>query len=242
MYRLFFIALLVSLQACISVGSTFEGRGEVAIISEISTDIEDNLLTIDVSADQEIEFISYKLKSPTRLAVELQNISKGQIEDRIELDSKFASEIRIQSFRNSNIVRMEIKIENDFNYDIKSVDNSISIKIRKLPNRLAISSRTPTGNKTVDRAKSDKIEQFLQYWIKGWESRDIDHYVSFYDASFNTDGITINKWKSKKTRLFTVSKSIEVSISNIQISYFANHIVVSFLQKYRSDQNSDEGI
>jgi len=82
----------------------------------------------------------------------------------------------------------------------------------------------------------------LREWISSWESRDISKYISFYDSTFSSRGMNLEKWYSYKKELFDKSGKIDIEIEKIQIKSTKKLVwEVSFLQKYSSSIYKDYG-
>jgi hypothetical protein len=89
---------------------------------------------------------------------------------------------------------------------------------------------------------NDSIERIIELtigiWASAWSNQDVDTYLEQYASSFipGNASLSLEAWKAlRKTRLST-PKSIQVSISNLEIAIFDSGIhLATFVQDYKSD-------
>ena len=88
-----------------------------------------------------------------------------------------------------------------------------------------------------------KVNEFLISWKNGWESRQIDDYISFYSDKFRTRGMNKAAWKTDKAGKFEILNELKVVIEDITfravspVSYS-----IEFRQKYTGNAYKDIGI
>lgn len=87
-----------------------------------------------------------------------------------------------------------------------------------------------------DRVRTDIFE-----WVKAWESKDIDRYMSHYHPAFRADGQDYYQWRERKTNLFERSGPIRVKISQVWIAMDQKTAVARFFQEYKDSYSSDIG-
>lgn len=86
-----------------------------------------------------------------------------------------------------------------------------------------------------------EINHWLESWRTAWESKNIDRYIEYYGDEFKSMRMNRGQWKSYKTRLSSLYKSIAVRLSKPVVFADRNRAVVRFLQEYASDMHSDVG-
>lgn len=91
------------------------------------------------------------------------------------------------------------------------------------------------------RAGRNQVLDFLQEWVRAWESRDVDRYMAFYSNGFKAYGMNHGQWRAYKTKLAQKYKAIDVQISGIVVKTRGNRAEASFVQSYVSDQFQDYG-
>jgi len=91
------------------------------------------------------------------------------------------------------------------------------------------------------RSGREEIMNFLQGWVRAWESRNVDQYMAFYSPRFRSYGMNHDQWRDYKSRLAQRYKAIDVEISEIEIQIKGSKALVSFRQNYYSDQFQDVG-
>lgn len=78
-------------------------------------------------------------------------------------------------------------------------------------------------------------------WIKAWQSKDLDSYMSYYSREFRSEKLDYQGWRSKKAGLFKRPGLIFVEISNLLIFIEEKEAKVSFIQEYTDARLSDVG-
>jgi murein L,D-transpeptidase YafK len=97
------------------------------------------------------------------------------------------------------------------------------------------------------------LEEMIEGWRKGWESKEIDRYMSFYGSKFSSGGKNWHQWKKYKARLARKYPQIEVEIDNLRLFKNDGIVLAKFDQRYSTpwfeswgekrlflQQNSDE--
>ena len=94
------------------------------------------------------------------------------------------------------------------------------------------------------KAEVEKIRAFIESWRTCWEDKEFEKYIGCYADDFNTEGMDKQEWKKYKRSLSKRCKTIKVNITSaeIDIKGGGKKAEVSFLQRYRSDRYSDEGL
>ena len=85
---------------------------------------------------------------------------------------------------------------------------------------------------------------FIERWRACWEKKELENYLQCYSNDFNAQDMDKQGWKKFKHFLNQRYKNIKVMVTNaeIDIKEGGKHAEVSFLQRYRSDRYSDEGL
>lgn len=88
----------------------------------------------------------------------------------------------------------------------------------------------------------EKRAQFLSRWIEAWQSKDVEKYMTFYDASFTAPGFNFKSWKRHKERLKDKYEFIQVRLDQPFLLVHNDKMIVRTLQKYTSDKHTDYGV
>lgn len=91
------------------------------------------------------------------------------------------------------------------------------------------------------KSEREKIFAWLEKWRKAWETKDLDHYMGFYNENFNSLGMNKVKWRRYKRTLGEKYSFIKVNLSDIQAFKHQGKFMIRFLQHYESDQKQDFG-
>jgi len=94
------------------------------------------------------------------------------------------------------------------------------------------------------KAEVEKIRAFIESWRTCWENKELEKYIGCYADNFNTEGMNKQEWEKHKRSLSKRYKTIKVNITSAEIGIKGGgkEAEVSFLQRYRSDRYSDEGL
>lgn len=87
------------------------------------------------------------------------------------------------------------------------------------------------------------VNTFLIDWKTGWESLNIEKYMSYYSDGFSARGMDKDAWRADKQGKFENLDNVSVQIEDV--SYKANSPVsftIEFRQKYTGGSYSDDGI
>ena len=98
-------------------------------------------------------------------------------------------------------------------------------------------------NSKLTQDITDSVGLMLETWRKDWQSRDMQAYLSHYDAAFKTPTQDYASWASYKTRINAKKSYIHVILSNIQIQMMDDGRAeaaakVTFTQDYKSSNYS----
>ena len=87
----------------------------------------------------------------------------------------------------------------------------------------------------------DVVVSQLLIWLKAWESRKINEYLSFYSANFKDPKKSRKDWAAQRRSALNGNSSISIQISDIQMKQNDETVEVTFIQDYKSDRVSDVG-
>jgi murein L,D-transpeptidase YafK len=87
----------------------------------------------------------------------------------------------------------------------------------------------------------ERFRGYLAEWKNSWETKQLDHYMSFYSKNFRSKGLDWKGWRDYKSRLNQQYKTIQVTIDPPTILKHNRNVVVAFFQSYRSDRYFNEG-
>jgi murein L,D-transpeptidase YafK len=82
--------------------------------------------------------------------------------------------------------------------------------------------------------QDQKLKDFFQSWIKSWETKDIDAYMSHYHSDFSANGKNKDQWKAFKSSLNERYATIEIHPENVLYYRHPKYSMITFTQDYRS--------
>ena len=87
----------------------------------------------------------------------------------------------------------------------------------------------------------NKILQVIEKWRSGWETEDMDKYMSAYSSSFRSSGKDWYQWRAYKERLAKQYKKIRVKLQNLRILKNDGLVMTSFIQSYSNEHFDSTG-
>lgn len=78
------------------------------------------------------------------------------------------------------------------------------------------------------------LRDFFSSWIKAWEAREIEGYITHYHSDFSAQGKDRNQWKSFKRSLIGKYASIEIGPEDVIYYRHPKYSMITFTQNYRS--------
>lgn len=104
------------------------------------------------------------------------------------------------------------------NKSIEELDKNINLK-----NSVLLVGETE--HKKVTQNDISVILSGIFSWRDAWKSSDVKTYLSFYDKKFKRhDGMTLEKFKDYKTRIFSKDEKKKIEFSNINIIPYPNSL------------------
>ena len=131
-----------------------------------------------------------------------------------------------------------VVVKND---DLKEIQNSIQLSLTPI---LIFDELTPEYQKG---GRDEKLHGFFDSWIKDWESRDVDKYMSHYHTDFASPikGKAYDRaqWKAYKDSLTQRYSSIKVNASDPYFFRHPKYTMMMFTQDYVSKlKNGAKGL
>lgn len=114
------------------------------------------------------------------------------------------------------------------------------IKLQTTPMVIVDKIEYDSAEKIADTRK--EIENLMEKWQDSWQKKDIAGYMGAYSKKLRTNGMDFQRWKQYKENLNRQYRKIQISVSDMKILRHRDHIVVSFVQHYKSDQENSLGI
>ena len=78
------------------------------------------------------------------------------------------------------------------------------------------------------------LKTFFESWVKSWETKNIDDYISHYHTDFSANGMNRDHWKTYKTSLNSRYASIEIGPEDVLYYRHPKYSMITFTQNYRS--------
>ena len=81
-----------------------------------------------------------------------------------------------------------------------------------------------------------EVARALSQWSQAWASRNVDAYVSAYEADFHGALGTRAAWQTQRRERILAKRQIEVELSDVKVSLQGSQAEVRFVQRYRGDE------
>ncbi len=99
-------------------------------------------------------------------------------------------------------------------------------------------TRDSNGQASLDTGTP---EAALQSWARAWSAQDVNAYLAMYSDQFvPDDGASRTAWAAERRERVSAPSSIDVSISDVQVSRRGDQALVRFNQRYRSNTYQDQ--
>jgi len=83
-----------------------------------------------------------------------------------------------------------------------------------------------------------KLKQFFEGWVKNWEQKDLENYISGYHSDFSAQGKNKVAWKAYKGRLNSLYSEIQIRPEDVHYYRHPKYSMVTFTQNYHSKLKS----
>ena len=193
--------------------------------SEKTMEIEPTNKTSTKTKQEELESISDKVS-------ELNSDSKSFDYDTIKLDS-YNSETHTQNNYSVSFEDILVETSPQKNIDTLPVFDEQSYETTE---------KDISQNNTSDTTPNDLVLKFLDKWVRSWEKKDADLYLSFYLKSFKGLEETHADWRISRQAALKRHTNISIQIKNIQFYSVKDTVEINFTQIFESDSYSDIGI
>lgn len=93
------------------------------------------------------------------------------------------------------------------------------------------------------QSTTELITGFVQQWLKAWEQKDLNAYLSCYSPDFSSDGYDYQGWRQYKSELFKTLDQIKIEYTQLVVELPQPFTyVVTFKQTYQANGYRDVGI
>jgi murein L,D-transpeptidase YafK len=164
-------------------------------------------------------------KKNKNISIKLSNIKKHQ-RGKSKVEVNFTQEYKSDGYTDTGI--KELLLE-------KKGKSWKIIKETWMP----VNTRVKNTNAT-DHTR--QIKGKLASWLRAWENKDVNTYISFYSDKFKALENNRAKWRNSRLHALKANKNLSIKASNLQIAQNKNIIELNFIQKFNSDKYSDTGI
>jgi len=173
------------------------------------------------------------------------NTNKLLISQKTNASLRLQNEDKIKKIAYLNKLIATLRTEKEL--DNKTLDSSkVSLAEITTANNLKLTEipiKTKEGLNSIDVFNTQNIiEPYLVKWIKGWENRNIDLYLSFYSKNFVDPRRSYSKWEASRRSSLNKSTNISIKITDLKTHILNNDsIKVTFIQQFMSNIISDIG-
>jgi murein L,D-transpeptidase YafK len=82
--------------------------------------------------------------------------------------------------------------------------------------------------------QDEALKGFFQTWVKAWETKDLETYISQYHSDFSAQGKSRDQWKAYKAQLNRQYASIHVGPEDVLYYRHPKYSMITFTQNYQS--------
>ena len=128
-----------------------------------------------------------------------------------------------------------------------------SNKIQSEQKTITLNSRSNTIIPPSTKAKDEELRvntnlnnkmivtRQLYEWVKAWENKNTNLYLSFYSKNFKDPKRSRAKWEAKRRRSLKNASNVSIEISDIRSSALNDVITMIFTQRYKAKNIFDLG-
>lgn len=109
---------------------------------------------------------------------------------------------------------------------------------KSLKNAEGLTPLKPTNSQTQGDPVDIVVSQFL-VWLKVWQDKNVDSYLSFYSRDFKASGLSPAEWKKARMESLRKNDQIKIEVSDIHMKKNRDTVEMSFIQDYQSKNYSD---
>lgn len=102
----------------------------------------------------------------------------------------------------------------------------------------ATTASAPAASKPAPAvaANEEGVRAAVSAWARAWSARDVDAYLGFYAADFDTpDGLSRGAWEAQRRERIQRQKSIRVDVTFRSVTVKGSEATAVFRQSYKSD-------
>lgn len=119
------------------------------------------------------------------------------------------------------------------------IDLSGDIKLKQTP--FMVFSEVEYISYSEHQEEIKRLSTFLKSWVKAWQTKNIDTYLSYYSEHFYANKMNFKQWSWHKKNLNENYNRIKIQLSDPVVFEVDGEIIVRTLQHYQSDKLEDYG-
>ncbi len=178
------------------------------------------------------KYILEVVTSGMRLRVRESPLITSQVIYRVKNGSRFISVEEPTLDDTGDWVRIEY-LKGEFGWISKTYSKTTDFLESKLV------------DKDIEAKTQAVIEEFnvaqFHNWIKAWENKEVQLYLSFYSKSFKGYKENRSAWEASRRQALTSRSSMTIEAKNIDIVRSNKKLKVSFIQIFKSEDYEDIG-
>lgn len=101
----------------------------------------------------------------------------------------------------------------------------------------------PPAPAALDAATASQVNDALAAWAQAWSARNVEGYLAAYVADYAPPGrkMSHDDWAKLRRSRIVSKQSIEVALSDVQLSRRGDVVLAQFQQRYRGDSVVENG-
>lgn len=115
------------------------------------------------------------------------------------------------------------------------------LKKHKISALVVLSNEGPPDLKDPMVDSIDVVFSQFLIWVKAWEGREVNAYLSFYSKNFKDPKKSRKQWEQERRFILGRSSGITIQVSDVEMKQNDETIEMSFVQEFKSDRVSDMG-
>lgn len=144
---LLFLFIPIFMASCATGGKTLrlETSDVLAQLANVTAQSSANGAVVRVYSNRKLEYSSYRLAEPSRIAVELANVAPGAQAGRKITASGLVTSVSVVHFKKSNIARIELAVASDAKVSFSQKQDFLDIYVSPEGSQSVVADRVPAG-------------------------------------------------------------------------------------------------
>jgi type IV pilus assembly protein PilQ len=147
-----------------------EPSGEIVLLDTVE---EEQSSIVSIESTQPVQYTAFKLTNPLRLVIDFPKMNQGNLTHRIQIDKGIINSIHPIHFKEAEVLRLEIVLNQSANYEIRKPEkNKLSIHLQSAQQGTGKEMANMSPSMTTEASPSNKTAIKKEFDKKGLRGAD----------------------------------------------------------------------